>query len=97
MLSYPADIHVFPLDFVNIRQAQQADPATMALLTRNHFAYREYYGTQLICLQGSNDQWRIVTPPALISDTIEWYHILLAHCGITQMLATIGTHLFFPI
>jgi hypothetical protein len=35
-------------------------------------------------------------PPALISDTIEWYHILLAHCGITCMLATIGTHLFFP-
>jgi hypothetical protein len=60
----------------------------VALLTRDHFAYREYYGTQLICLQGSNYQLHIVTPPVLINDTIEWYHILLADCGITRMLAT---------
>jgi transposase InsO family protein len=96
MLNYSVDIHVFPLDFTNIRQAQQADLATLAPLTRDRFAYREYSGTQLVCLQGSNDQWRIVTPSALINNTIEWYHILLAHCGITRMLATIGIHLFFP-
>ena len=95
MLNYPVDIHVFPLDFGTIRQAQQHDPALLALLTQENFAYQEYYGTQLICRQGTNQQWRIVTPDALIQDTIEWYHILLAHCGITRMLATIGTHLYF--
>jgi hypothetical protein len=95
MLSYPVDIHVFPLDFATIRQAQQAEPALMALLPQDRFSYQEYHGTQLVCRQGNNDQWRIVTPQALIRDTIEWYHILLAHCGITRMIATIGTHFYF--
>jgi hypothetical protein len=49
MLNYPVDIHVFPLDFGNICQAQQADPALLALLHQEQYAYQEYFGTQLIC------------------------------------------------
>jgi hypothetical protein len=48
MLNYPVDIHVlFPLDFRNIRQAQQAEPALLALLDQERSAYQEYHGCDL--------------------------------------------------
>jgi hypothetical protein len=96
MLNYPIDVDEFPLDFQQIHVKQVADATITALPDGNRFTTQVYKSTDLICCHDDNNQWKIVIPPSLIDDTIEWYHAMLDHCGATCMINTMKTHICFP-
>ena len=95
MLFYPANVDNFPLNLPNIRFEQQADPDVQAKLNYENFDTRNFHGTDLICHQ-QNNTWRIVLPDTLISPTIEWYHIVLGHCGSDRLIRTLSQHFWAP-
>ena len=95
MLYYPDDVDVFPLNFENIAHSQQQDETLLPLADRDDFELQVFHGQELICHR-IHDQWRIVLPEALVTDTISWYHSVLGHCGETRLAASLRAHLWFP-
>ena len=85
MLYYPDDIEEFPLNFENIRDAQQADAEVVLLLNRPEFNSEEFYGHQLICKTRDEPHPRIVLPEALMATAIKWYHFVCGHCGMDRL------------
>ena len=95
LLYYPDDVDAFPLDFLRVREAQQQDEGCMRLVNAEGYELQEFYGTELVCKM-DDGQSRIVIPNALVHDTIEWYHYIMAHTGIDRLCQTIRTHLWIP-
>jgi hypothetical protein len=82
----------FPLRYKDIAKAQQSNPELQAkLLSRKDYNKSPFRGGdkdhELICHHG-----KIVLPPALQQKTIDWYHLILCHPGITRTEATIRQH-----
>jgi hypothetical protein len=51
------------------------------------FAYQDYNGTQLLCHQLLDEQWKIIIPEAvLINDTIHWYHAIMGHVDSSHLM-----------
>jgi hypothetical protein len=79
-LNYPDGVDAFPLNFLNIAAAQAIDPTVQNYAApMQGFAYQDYNGTNLLCHQSTNNQWKIVILEALISNTICWYHAIMSH------------------
>jgi transposase InsO family protein len=95
LLFYPEEIDKFPLDFQSIAESQQQDQALLPLAEQDDFELQEFHGVEMICKR-HQDQWKIVLPEDLIEPTIDWYHIVLGHCGITRLETTLLNHLWFP-
>ena len=59
------------------------------------FAYQDYHGTQLLCRQSTDKQWKIVIPEALINDTIHWYHAMMGHVGSSRLYDSLCSLVWF--
>jgi hypothetical protein len=78
-LNYPDNVDNFPLNFPDIAVAQATDPTVQNYAApMQGFAYQDYHGTNLLCCQSTDNQWKIVIPEALISNTICWYHAIMS-------------------
>ena len=47
-------------------------------------------------VKNPGNTWHIAIPTSLLDPTIDWYHQMLAHVGMTRLNATIATHLYHP-
>lgn len=92
MLYYPEEIERFPLNFEDIRRAQQGDAEVLLLLNQPDHKVEEYYGTQLIC-KVENDKTKIILPDSMMKSAIEWYHYVCGHIGIERLYKSLN--LFF--
>lgn len=88
----------YPIDFGIIRQHQQADKSLLRKVqdNPNQFQYKTFGGLDLICRLDRNKEPKIVLTKDLEHPTIEWYHEMLGHTGITRLIKTISNHLYFP-
>ncbi len=81
---YPEDIEGFPLNFEDIRQAQQSNAEVLLLLIEPDYRVEEFYGFQLI-YKTDGDTPRIVLPDLLMPTTIKWYHYVCGHVGMDRL------------
>ena len=89
--------HAYPLDFESIRAAQQASKELRAVVEADpNIKYHNFNGFELICRLNKNQEPKIYLTPELEQPTIQWYHEMLGHSGMTRLTKTIGTHLYFP-
>lgn len=95
LLFYPPEIDAFPLAFDHLSQLQRDDPQMLPLADLDDFDLQEFNGVELVCKR-VNNQWKPVLPEALIAPTIEWYHLILNHCGSTRLVETLRCHLWIP-
>ena len=89
----------YPLSFEIIRQAQQADAQLLLQLNEDDPKYttQNFGGELLICYRTQQNQdFRIYLPEALVPATIEWYHEMLGHSGMTRLARTLKTNFYFP-
>lgn len=49
LINYPVEIDQFPLNFPDIRNAQQASQPVLDLLQKQDYSYQTFHGTELIC------------------------------------------------
>jgi transposase InsO family protein len=95
-LNYPDDVDNFPLNFPDIAAAQATDPTVQNYAApMEGFAYQDYHGTQLLCRQSTDEQWKIVIPEALINDTIRWYHSIMSHVGSSRLYDSLRSLVWF--
>ena len=91
-INYPADLVNFPLEFGNLALRQQQNQDIV-----NNPLYQDqvFYGTTLktITRRGVT---KIILPPSLIHDTINWYHHVLGHAGQERLYKTIAQHMYCP-
>ena len=92
MLYYPEEIERFPLNFEDIRKAQQSDAEVLMLLNQQGYKVEEFYGTQLVC-KVDDDKTKIILPDGMMQSTIEWYHYVCGHVGIDRLYKSLS--LFF--
>ena len=90
---YPNDVPVFPLGFANIHEQQQNDSVLLALLNDGVYTLEQFHGHELIC-NLHNNQHKIVLPEAMHEDTIKWYHFVLGHVGIKQLIQSLTTFFY---
>jgi hypothetical protein len=64
-LNYPDGVNVFPLNFADIATVQATDITVQNYAApMEGFAYQDYHGTNLLCRQSTDNQWKIVIPEA---------------------------------
>ena len=83
-------IHQFEDEGLNWRR--QNDPF--------HFPVKEIDERQIICFRSDPNaepgDWKIALPPAILNQTIIWYHFTLGHCGVNRLYDTIRAHFAYP-
>jgi hypothetical protein len=89
------DIEFFPIKFKTIQREQQKDKSLLKLLKHNDaYTLKDFKGggkiRTLVCTNG-----KIVLPSSLQKRTVNWYHELLCHPGITRTEGTICQHFTF--
>jgi hypothetical protein len=47
-------------------------------------------------VQATGNQWKIVIPEALVSDTIKWYYHIMGHVGSSQEYDSLCSIFWFP-
>eukprot|EP00977_Amphora_coffeiformis_P006986 scaffold1513_cov100-Amphora_coffeaeformis.AAC.35 len=95
LLFYPAGMEEFPLNFQNIANEQQNDTTLLPLADKDDFEIQTFNGIELIACQ-HNGFWQIVVPQVLVDPTINWYHVVLGHCGVTRLIKSLSAHVWFP-
>ena len=95
LMYYPNDIHVFPLSFPRVREAQQTDPVILALLQQGIYAVENFANVDLIT-HHVNGRRKIVLPAALHDDAIAWYHLVLGHVGSNRLIQTLTAFFYIP-
>jgi hypothetical protein len=89
----------YPLDYGLIRQNQFNDAQLQLLHQQKPFEYLVMDmgdDVQLICQVRHNKPWCIAIPTVMADDIIQWYHLVLGHCGIVHLDQTISTHFVHP-
>ena len=90
----------YPLSYDVIAAHQREEAGLMRAVEDDHrkeIQYKQLGDAQVIILQTPDPaQWKICIPSALLDKLIDWYHLSLAHAGITNMEATISRHFTHP-
>ena len=95
-LNLPANVTFYPLDYEHHRSAsaQQQQQQSLLLLLQQQptlYTYRLFGNYQLICYQRlNNTNWKIVLADAVLENVILWYHHVLNHAGMTNLLTTLS-------
>ena len=88
-LNHPilADNIQYPLEYYSIHDRQLLD-IQLILNQQTHplkFPSINFHDIFLICfVKNPGDTWRIAIPTSLLDPTINWYHQMLAHVGMTR-------------
>ena len=82
---------VYPLKLKTIEKYQLHDKSLVKELTSNKYHLASFHGgdgnIELVCHKD-----KIVVPPKLQSQIVEWYHLYLGHPGINRTEETIRQH-----
>ena len=93
-----------PVDYVTIRQHQLQDAALLALpQTKPNLFQVQMFPTEnpsipLVCYATPTPRgsFRIRIPDMLVAHTVNWYHLVLNHLGISRLYDTIAMHMMHP-
>ena len=91
-----------PIDLEWIQTHQANDPNLIAcsLQKPQEFPIKDINGRPMICRKlYVNDQpqdWKICIPNSLLSDIIQWYHLILGHAGKTRLYDSIRKMFYHP-
>ena len=91
-----------PLTMVNIYNHQMQDKALMqdAVNCSKIYQIRTINQIGMISVRANVTQaiqnWRIFLPDSLINKTVQWYHLVLGHCGTTRLYNSIRTRFYHP-
>ena len=47
-------------------------------------------------LNMNDNEWRIVIPPTMINEVMQWYHLVLGHPGSQRLFDTINARISYP-
>ena len=89
-----------PLDLPQLAAAQLNDAALVQdrqLQPQRYLMMPFASNANVVCYRDDLQQpWRIVIPSADLDRLIQWYHMVLNHCGITRTCDTIALHFHHP-
>ena len=91
----------FVLDYKYIAEVQSRD-AELAILQKNtkkgRFAAQKLGPDVTVqCFIGQNSKsWKIYLPGEILSDAIQWYHLVLSHLGSQRLYDTMALHFYNP-
>ena len=88
----------YPLDFKVMAEQQDTDEDIQWHLTNNpqQFQKLQVFGETLTCYLPDQDSWRVVLPTGLVGDIIQWYHVVLGHCGTTRLRDAMTKYFWHP-
>ena len=93
-----------PVDYATIRQHQLQDDELLALPQTQPDKYQvQMFPTEnptipLVCYAAPTPRgsFRIRIPDTLLAHTVNWYHMVLNHIGVSRLYDTIGMHMMHP-
>ena len=87
-----------PLDYQAIATAQQQDARLLHNLENEPMRYSkkllEANAELIVFTPTPNAKWKICIPDAHLDETIQWYHTILNHTGISRLYETISMHFY---
>ncbi|GKY96404.1 hypothetical protein MPSEU_000599900 [Mayamaea pseudoterrestris] len=88
----------YPLSYSTIAEYQQEDATLMAAVQNQDattIQYKQLGDVQIVVFQ-ADERWRICIPSAILDRLILWYHLSMAHAGMTRLTTSIKQHFYHP-
>ena len=88
----------YPLDFVAMSEQQQKDEDIQWHLANRpeQFQVLQVFGEQLACYLPDADSWRVILPTDTMDGVVQWYHVVLGHCGTTRLRDAMTKYFWHP-